>query len=126
MSGTIFTIMSLDDGKAAEELNQAIKTAALDIRNRPEVLKPRKVVFELTMTPQEGGYLKIAGNPKVMLPPNGPRRTLCSLPDENGNMRDLNSIGTGQGALPREMLFPDSMKVTFDTIEETVPEGGNQ
>lgn len=123
--GKFFTIMSLDEGKAAEELNQAIKTAAMDVRSRPDVLKPRKVTFELTMTPQDGGFLKIAANPKVTLPPNGPRRTLCSLPDEEGNMRDLNAIGTGQKSLPNEHLFPEEMRVTFETAT-TVTEGEKQ
>ena len=126
MSDKLFTIMSLDDGKAAEELNQAIRTAALDIRARPDVLKPRKVTFELTLTPQDGGFLKIAANPKVTLPPNGPRRTLCSLPDEDGNMRDLNAIGTGQKPLPTDMLFPEGMKVTFETSNVTETTGGEQ
>ena len=126
MSDKLFTIMSLDDGKAAEELNQAIKTAALDIRARPDVLKPRKVTFELTLTPQDGGFLKIAANPKVTLPPNGPRRTLCSLPDEDGNMRDLNAIGTGQKSLPADMLFPEGMKMTFETGNVTETTGGEQ
>lgn len=92
----IFTILSLDEGQAAEELNQAIRTAALDVKNRPQVMKPRKVVFELTLTPQEGGFLKIAANPKVTLPANMPRKTLCSMPDDNGEMRDLNAIGSGK------------------------------
>lgn len=126
MSDKFFTIMSLDDGRAAEELNQAIKTAALDVRSRPEVLKPRKVTFELTMTPQDGGFLKIAANPKVTLPPNGPRRTLCSLPDEEGNMRDLNAIGTGQKSLPNDMLFPEDMKVVFEETETEVETAGGQ
>lgn len=126
MSDKLFTIMSLDDGKAAEELNQAIKTAALDIRARPDVLKPRKVTLEVTFTPQDGGFLKIAANPKVTLPPNGPRRTLCSLPDADGNMRDLNAIGTGQKSLPTDMLFPEGMKVTFETTSVTETTGGEQ
>lgn len=114
MSDKLFTILSLDEGQAVEELNQIIKTAALDIRARPDVMKPRKVTLEITFTPQEGGFLKIAANPKITLPPNGPRRTLCSLPDEDGNMRDLNSIGTGQRPLPADALFPDDMRVTLE------------
>lgn len=118
MQNKLFTIMSLDDGKAAEELNDAIRRAAVDVRDRPSVLKPRKVVFELVLTPQDGGYLKIAANSKVTVPPDAPRRTLCSLPDEDGNMRDLNSMGTGQASLPKDALFPEGTKIIFDEKPE--------
>lgn len=123
MSDKNFTIMSLDEGAAAEELNRCIRDAAIDVRERGHILKPRKVTFELEMVPQDGGFLKISAKSKITLPPNTPRKTLCSLPDEAGNMRDLNAMGTGQKSLPREDLFPDDLHITFQE-EEVV--GGNQ
>ena len=100
MSDNEFTILSFNDGAALLDLNEAIKKAAIDLRDREEVAKPRKVVFELVLTPQDGGFIKISARSKVSLPPNEPRKTLCSLPDDAGKMRDLNFDGVRQGILP--------------------------
>jgi len=121
-----FTIMDLNDGEAAEELNSSIKMATLDVRNRPNVKKPRKVTFEITFTPDEDNYVRIAACTKVAFPSNPPRKTLCSRPDEMGNMRDLNAMGTGQKTLPKDALFPESARVDLSKSETVTTEGGRQ
>ena len=48
-----FTIVDLDGGKIVEELNAAIKLAALDVKNRQGIRKPRKIAWTLTLTPTD-------------------------------------------------------------------------
>lgn len=95
-----FTILSFDDGRAVEEMNEAVRRAATDVANRREVTKPRKMVFELKLEPQDGGFLKISASSKVVLPPDEARKALCSFPDAEGRMRDLNGDNSGQLPLP--------------------------
>lgn len=95
----LFTIITLDNGRAVEDLNGAINAIALDIRNRPHVAAPRKVSFELTLTPKDG-FIHVKAQAKPTFPYDNPRKTMCGMPDENGNLRNLNRIGTGQKTLP--------------------------
>ena len=94
-----FTIVTLDEGRAVEDLNGAIKAISLDIRNRPHVTAPRKVNFELTLTPKDG-FIQVKAQAKPSFPYDNPRKTMCGLPDEEGNLRNLNRLGTGQKSLP--------------------------
>jgi len=95
-----FTITSLENGKAIEKLNNAVKMAALDIKNRPDVKKPRVVTFTLSMMPHEG-LTKVQGHAKYALPPDLPMSTLCGKPDEDGNLFNIQTqADSGQYSLP--------------------------
>ena len=95
-----FTIMHLDNGRLVELLNEAVKDVALDVKARPGNLKPRKIVWEIVMIPtEEGDFVKVmAEKPKIVLPKDKPISTICGMPDEDGNLRNLNV--TYQKSLP--------------------------
>ena len=95
-----FTIVDLDGGKIVEELNAAIKLAALDVKNRQGIMKPRKIAWTLTLTPTDGGFVSVQAEiPKLTLPKDKAIATICGMPDEDGNLRNLNG-GTTQYSLP--------------------------
>ena len=48
-----FTVADLDGGRIVEELNAAIKMAALDVKNRPGNTKPRKINWVISLAPTE-------------------------------------------------------------------------
>ena len=96
-----FTIVHLENGKLVEELNEAIKTAALDVRDRPLIKKPRKIVWELSRAPTDGGFVGVQAEiPKITLPKDKAIATICGMPDDEGNLRNLQNTSVNQYQLP--------------------------
>jgi hypothetical protein len=96
-----FTIVDLENGKLVEELNEAIKVAALDVKMRPTIRKPRKIVWELAIAPTDGGFVGVQAEiPKVSLPRDKAIATICGMPDDEGNLRNLQNQTTAQYQLP--------------------------
>jgi hypothetical protein len=95
-----FTVMDLDHGRLVELLNEAVKAVALDVKSRPGNRKPRKIVWEIQMMPSEAGdfVTVMAEKPKVTLPKDKAISTICGMPDDEGNLRNLNV--TYQKSLP--------------------------
>jgi len=94
-----FTIMDLEKGKVVTDLDEKVREAALDIRDRPENTKPRKVTLELIMNSKDG-FVSVQAVAKLLLPADSPSRTICGMPDDDGYLRNLNPIGTSQHSLP--------------------------
>ena len=94
-----FTIMDLEKGKVVKDLDEKVREAALDIRDRPENVKPRKVTLELIMNSKDG-FVSVQAVAKLILPPDSPSKTICGMPDDEGNLRNLNPIGVNQKSLP--------------------------
>lgn len=94
-----FTIMDLERGKVVKDLDEKVREAALDIRDRPENVKPRKVTLELILNSKDG-FVSVQAVAKLIVPPDSPSKTICGMPDDDGNLRNLNPIGTNQKALP--------------------------
>lgn len=86
-----FTVTNLGDGQLVELLNDAVRTVALDVKNRPEIEKPRKIVWEIQMMPtKEGDFVRVAAErPKITLPKGKAISTICGMPDSEGNLRNL-------------------------------------
>lgn len=86
-----FTIMHLNNGELVELLNEAVKKVSMDVKDRPGNMKPRKIVWEIQMIPtEEGDFVKVlADKPKIILPKDKPISTICGMPDEDGNLRNL-------------------------------------
>lgn len=96
-----FTIVHLDNGKLVEELNEAIKKAALDVRDRPTIKKGRKIVWELILSPTDGGFVGVQAEiPKITLPKDKAIATICGMPDDEGNLRNLQNPSVNQYQLP--------------------------
>ena len=96
-----FTIVHLEGGKLVEALNEAIKTAALDVKARPSIKKPRKIVWELALSPTDGGFVGVQAEiPKISLPKDKAIATICGMPDDEGNLRNLQNTSTNQYQLP--------------------------
>ena len=96
-----FTIVNLENGKLVAELNEALKIAALDVKQRPTVKKPRKIVWELALAPTEGGFVSVQAEiPKVSLPRDKAIATICGMPDDEGNLRNLQNTSINQYQLP--------------------------
>lgn len=96
-----FTIVHLEGGKLVEELNEAIKKAALDVRDRPQIKKPRKIVWELALSPTDGGFVGVQAEiPKITLPKDKAIATICGMPDDEGNLRNLQNTSVNQYQLP--------------------------
>ena len=94
-----FTIMDLEKGKVVKDLDEKVREAALDIRDRPENVKPSKVTLELIMNSKDG-FVSVQAVAKLILPPDSPSKTICGMPDDEGNLRNLNPIGVNQKSLP--------------------------
>ena len=94
-----FTIMDLEKGKVVKDLDEKVREAALDIRDRPDNVKPRKVTLELIMNSKDG-FVSVQAVAKLILPPDSPSKTICGMPDDEGNLRNLNPIGVNQKSLP--------------------------
>ena len=87
-----FTVADLDGGRIVDELNAAIKIAALDVKNRPGNSKPRKINWTISLAPTDGGFVTIQAEiPKLTLPKDKAISTICGMPDDNGNLKNLNS-----------------------------------
>lgn len=96
-----FTVVDLENGKLVEELNEALKVAALDVKNRPGIRKPRKIVWELALVPTDGGFVGVQAEiPKVSLPRDKAISTICGMPDDEGNLRNLQNTSVNQYQLP--------------------------
>lgn len=96
-----FTIVNLENGKLVAELNEALKLAALDVKQRPTVKKPRKIVWELALAPTDGGFVSVQAEiPKVSLPRDKAIATICGMPDDEGNLRNLQNTSINQYQLP--------------------------
>lgn len=96
-----FTVAHLEGGKIIEELNMAIRDAALDVKDRPDIRKPRKISWTLTLTPTDGGFVTVAAEiPKVSLPKDKAISTICGMPDSEGNLKNLQNIATTQYKMP--------------------------
>lgn len=96
-----FTIVDLENGKPVAELNEALKIAALDVKNRPTIKKPRKIVWELSLAPTDGGFVGVQAEiPKVTLPRDKAIATICGMPDDEGNLRNLQNTSINQYQLP--------------------------
>lgn len=96
-----FTIVNLENGKLVAELNEALKIAALDVKQRPAVKKPRKIVWELALAPTDGGFVSVQAEiPKVSLPRDKAIATICGMPDDEGNLRNLQNTSINQYQLP--------------------------
>jgi len=94
-----FTIMDLEKGKVVKDLDEKVREAALDIRDRPDNMRPRKVTLELTMNSKDG-FVAVQAVAKLVLPPDGASKTICGMPDDEGNLRNLNPVGVNQHRLP--------------------------
>ena len=95
-----FTVADLDGGRIVEELNAAIKMAALDVKNRPGNTKPRKINWTISLAPTDGGFVTVLAEiPKLTLPKDKAISTICGMPDENGNLKNLQTANT-QYSLP--------------------------
>ncbi len=101
-----FTIMDLEKGKVVKDLDEKVREAALDIRDRPDNLKPRKVTLELIMNSKDG-FVSVQAVAKLVLPMDNPSRTICGMPDDNGNLRNLNSNTGNQHSLPIQFVTED-------------------
>lgn len=96
-----FTIVDLENGKLVAELNEALKIAALDVKQRPLIKKPRKIVWELALSPTDGGFVSVQAEiPKVSLPRDKAIATICGMPDDEGNLRNLQNTSINQYQLP--------------------------
>ena len=88
-------------GKLVAELNEALKIAALDVKQRPLIKKPRKIVWELALSPTDGGFVSVQAEiPKVSLPRDKAIATICGMPDDEGNLRNLQNTSINQYQLP--------------------------
>ena len=93
-----FTVADLDGGRIVEELNAAIKMAALDVKNRPGNTKPRKINWVISLAPTDGGFVTVLAEiPKLTLPKDKAISTICGMPDENGNLKNLQTANTQYG-----------------------------
>ena len=101
-----FTIMDLEKGKVVKDLDEKVREAALDIRDRPDNLKPRKVTLELILNSKDG-FVSVQAVAKLVLPMDNPSRTICGMPDDNGNLRNLNSNTGNQHSLPIQFVTED-------------------
>ena len=101
-----FTIMDLEKGKVVKDLDEKVREAALDIRDRPDNLKPRNVTLELSMNSKDG-FVSVQAGAKRVLPMDNPSRTICGMPDDNGNLRNLNSNTGNQHSLPIQFVTED-------------------
>lgn len=101
-----FTILDLEKGRVVKELDEKVREAALDIRDRPDNTKPRKVTLELIMNSKDG-FVSIQAGAKLSLPPDSPSKTICGMPDDEGNLRNLNSNTSGQLHLPIQFATED-------------------
>lgn len=86
-----FTVMDLDNGRLVELLNDAVKAVALDVKTRFGNRKPRKITWEIQMVPTEDGAFVtvMAEKPKITLPKDKAISTICGMPDDDGNLRNL-------------------------------------
>jgi hypothetical protein len=100
-----FTVVELEGGRVVDDLNAKIRMAALDVRDREHVGKPRKVTLEVTLTPKDG-FVMINAAAKIALPADQPSRTICGMPDDTGNLRSLNQ-GGAQTRLPINFAVED-------------------
>ena len=98
INGSTFTICDIENGLVIEQMNQRVKMAALDILERQNVDKPRKVTLEISLSYKDG-FVGIKAHSKISLPPDLAIKTICGLPDETGNLRRLGSP-TNQATLP--------------------------
>ena len=89
-----------------DEVDEKVREAALDIRDRPDNLKPRKVTLELIMNSKDG-FVSVQAVAKLVLPMDNPSRTICGMPDNNGNLRNLNSNTGNQHSLPIQFATED-------------------
>ena len=93
-----FTVADLDGGRIVEELNAAIKMAALDVKNRPGNTKPRKINWTISLAPTDGGFVTVQAEiPKLTLPKDKAISTICGMPDEDGNLKNLQTASTQYG-----------------------------
>ena len=93
-----FTVADLDGGRIVEELNAAIKMAALDVKNRPGNTKPRKINWTISLAPTDGGFVTVQAEiPKLTLPKDKAISTICGMPDEDGNLKNLQAANTQYG-----------------------------
>ena len=93
-----FTVADLDGGRIVEELNAAIKMAALDVKNRPGNTKPRKINWTISLAPTDGGFVTVQAEiPKLTLPKDKAISTICGMPDESGNLKNLQTANTQYG-----------------------------
>lgn len=103
---TKFTIIDLEKGKVVKDLDSKVREAALDIRDRPDNLKPRKVTLELILNSKDG-FVSVQAVAKLVLPMDNPSKTICGMPDDEGNLRNLNSNTGGQRSLPIQFATED-------------------
>ncbi|NCC85778.1 MAG: hypothetical protein EOM03_16900 [Clostridia bacterium] len=103
---TKFTITDLEKGKVVKDLDSKVREAALDIRDRPDNLKPRKVTLELILNSKDG-FVSVQAVAKLALPMDSPSKTICGMPDDEGNLRNLNSNTGGQRPLPIQFATED-------------------
>ena len=103
---TKFTITDLEKGKVVKDLDSKVREAALDIRDRPDNLKPRKVTLELILNSKDG-FVSVQAVAKLALPMDSPSKTICGMPDDEGNLRNLNSNTCGQRPLPIQFATED-------------------
>lgn len=102
------SIAKIDDGTVMLAVDQAIQRAYLDCADRPEIKKPRKVVLEITLTPEQdkGEFRSALAGFRVKDPTIPPRDVVVRMkPTNKGGAAGL-EWNTQAEDNPRQKTIP--------------------